>query len=117
MASYSKLIIVGHVGRDPELRMTPNGKPVCNFSVAVNRWAKKGAPEETDWYRCSVWGDSAERAQQYVTKGRVILIEGSLTPRTWQDREGKTNVWQLLDKKPTANGEPESPPPADEARF
>ena len=90
MASVSKIVIIGNVGRDPELRMTPNGKPVCEFSVAVNRVTGKAddRQEQTDWYRVSCWSTLAERAQQMITKGRLVYIEGRFTPRTYTDREG-----------------------------
>jgi single-strand DNA-binding protein len=110
MASFSKIIIVGNVGRDPELRMTPNGKPVCEFSVAVNRVTNSGGErqEQTDWYRVSCWSNLAERAQQMITKGRLVLVEGRFTPRTYVDREGKerlsldisANDFQMLDPRP-----------------
>ena len=92
MASVSKIVIIGNVGRDPELRMTPNGRPVCEFSVAVNRVTGKAEDrqEQTDWYRISCWSTLAERAQQMITKGRLVYVEGRFTPRTYTDREGGT---------------------------
>src|SRR2546426_437062 len=91
MASVSKIVIIGNVGRDPELRMTPNGRPVCEFSVAVNRVTGKAEErqEQTDWYRVSCWSTLAERAQQIVQKGRLVYVEGRFTPRSYTDREGK----------------------------
>ena len=85
MASMSKIQIIGNVGRDPEMRMTPNGKPVCDFSVAVNRVQTGGGErtEQTDWYRVSCWGKQAETAQQYLTKGQSIYVDGRFTPRTY----------------------------------
>ncbi len=70
MASISMIQIIGNVGRDAELRMTPNGRAVCEFSVAVNRvqGSGEGRKEETDWFRVSCWGKQAEIAQQYVRK-------------------------------------------------
>jgi len=110
MASFSKIIIVGNVGRDPELKMTPNGRPVCEFSVAVNRVSGRAEErvEQTDWYRVSCWSNLAERAQQMITKGRLVLVEGRFTPRTYTDREGKerysldisANDFQMLDPRP-----------------
>ena len=66
MASMAKIQIIGNVGRDPEMRMTPQGRPVCDFSVAVNRVSNAGGErqEQTDWYRVSCWGKQAETAQQ-----------------------------------------------------
>lgn len=110
MASFSKIIIVGNVGRDPELKMTPQGRPVCEFSVAVNRVSGRGEErvEQTDWYRVSCWSGLAERAQQMITKGRLVLIDGRFTPRSYTDREGKdrysldisANDFQMLDPRP-----------------
>lgn len=91
MASMSKIMIIGNVGRDAELRMTPNGKAVCEFSVAVNRVMGGGSgerKEETDWYRVSCWARQAEIAQQYVRKGTSIFVEGRFQPRTYVDKTG-----------------------------
>lgn len=96
---YQKLIIVGNLGRDPELRYTPSGQAVCSFPVATNRrWTgSDGQPqEETVWFRVSTWGKTAETCNQYLSKGRQIFCEGRLTvdresgePRVWQDQNGK----------------------------
>jgi single-strand DNA-binding protein len=109
VASVSKIVIIGNVGRDPELRMTPNGRPVCEFSVAVNRVTGKAEDrqEQTDWYRVSCWSNLAERAQQIVQKGRLVYVEGRFTPRSYTDREGKerfsfdisANDFQMLDPR------------------
>ena len=114
MASFSKIIIVGNVGRDPELKMTPNGRPVCEFSVAVNRVSGRAEErvEQTDWYRVSCWSGLAERAQQMITKGRLVLVDGRFTPRTYTDREGKerysldisANDFQMLDPRRDREG-------------
>lgn len=82
--SYAKLVIVGNLGRDPELRYLPSGQAVTNLSVATNRrWTDQatGQPqEEVCWFRVSVWGKQAEAANQYLSKGRQVLIEGRLRP-------------------------------------
>ncbi len=95
---YQKLTIVGNLGRDPELRYTPSGQAVCNFSVATSRrWSdNQGNPqEETVWFRVSTWGKLAETCNQYLSKGRQVLVEGRLTvdkdsggPRVWQAQDG-----------------------------
>ena len=95
---YQKLIIVGNLGRDPEMRYTPDGTPVTNFSVATNRrWtnADGSQGEETVWFRVTVWRRMAEVCNEYLEKGRQVLVEGRLQvdsetggPRIWTDRNG-----------------------------
>lgn len=94
MASLSKIQIIGNVGRDPELRMTPNGRPVCEFSVAVNRVSTSGGErkEDTDWYRISCWGKQAETAQQVVQKGQQIFVDGRFTPREYTSKDGSQRI-------------------------
>ena len=78
---YQKVIIMGNLGRDPEMRYTPSGTPVTNFSVATNRrWTTQdGSPgEETTWFRISAWGKLGEVCNQYLSKGRQVYIQGSL---------------------------------------
>ncbi|MCB0213318.1 MAG: single-stranded DNA-binding protein [Anaerolineae bacterium] len=96
---YQKLVIVGHLGTDPDLRYTSSGQSVCSFSVATNRrWSGSDGQvqEETVWFRVSVWGRQAETCNQYLAKGRQVLCEGRLTidresggPRVWQAQDGK----------------------------
>ena len=92
MASFNKIIIVGHLGRDPELRYTPSGTPVCDFSVATSERRGKrdgGEGEEiTTWFRVSMWGRQAEVANQYLQKGKQVYIEGRVSQREWTDRDG-----------------------------
>ncbi len=96
---YQKIIIVGNLGRDPEMRYMPDGTAVTSFSVATNRrWTDRstGQPvDETTWFRISVWGRQAETANQYLSKGRRVLVEGMLTPdrntggpRLWTGQDG-----------------------------
>jgi len=75
---YQKIIIAGNLGRDPEMRYTPDGKAVTSFSVATSRRYKD--KNETTWFRCTVWGTQAETASQYLHQGSKVLIEGRLTP-------------------------------------
>lgn len=89
--SFNKIIICGHLGRDPELRHTPQGTPVCKFTVATSERRKgaDGQPEETTtWFRVSVWGRQAELAQDFLAKGRLVYIEGRLRLEEYTDREG-----------------------------
>lgn len=88
---YQHLVIVGNVGRDPELRYTPSGDPVTNFSVAVNRrWTNRDgqAQEKTTWFRVSVFGRQAELVNQYVTKGRLVLVEGEIDASAYMAQDG-----------------------------
>lgn len=87
----NKVMIIGYLGRDPELRFTPTGKSVSSFSVACNRsWkAKDGERKtETDWFNVVAWGDLAEFAKQYLSKGSMVYIEGRLQIRDWTDSNG-----------------------------
>jgi single-strand DNA-binding protein len=90
--SFNKIILVGNLGRDPELRYTPQGTPVCSFTVATNEKRKDRAGEMQDvttWFRVTLWGRQAETASQYLTKGRPIYVEGRLRLEEWTDRDGK----------------------------
>jgi single-strand DNA-binding protein len=90
--SFNKVIVVGNLGRDPELRYTPQGTAVCSFSVATSekRRDKAGEFQEvTTWFRVTTWGKQAETASKYLTKGRPVYIEGRLRIEEWTDRDGK----------------------------
>ena len=93
MASFSKAMIIGNLGRDPEMRYTPNGRPVTEFSVAVNQSTKNQQTgewvEETDWFRVSVWGDRAERAAENLHKGNRVFVEGRFKTREFEGRDGQ----------------------------
>lgn len=91
MASVNKVMLVGHLGRDPELRYTPSGAAVANFTLATNEaWTDKSGEkqERTEWHRIVVWGKQAEIAGEYLTKGKQVFVEGSLQTREWNDRDG-----------------------------
>jgi len=95
MASFNKIFIIGYLGRDPELRYTPQGTPVCDFSVATTerRKDKSGeAQEVTTWFRVSLFGRQAEVASQYLAKGRQVYVEGQLSQRDWTDKEGNART-------------------------
>lgn len=90
--SFNKVTVVGNLGRDPELRYTPQGTPVCSFTMATNEKRKDKAGEMQDvttWFRITLWGRQAEAASQYLTKGRPVYIEGRLRLEEWTDRDGK----------------------------
>ena len=86
-----KVILVGNLGRDPELRFTKDGRPVASFSIATtDRWRdQQGSQQErTEWHRIVVWGKQGENCAQYLQKGRSVYIDGRLQTREWEDRDG-----------------------------
>jgi single-strand DNA-binding protein len=90
--SFNKIILVGNLGRDPELRYTPQGTPVCSFTMATNERRKDKSGEmqdSTTWFRVTLWGRQAETASQYLSKGRPVYVEGRLRIEEWTDRDGK----------------------------
>jgi len=90
MASVNKVILIGNLGRDPELRCTPQGKPVATLSIATTeRWTNKSGEkqERTEWHRVVLWGRQAEVANQYLKKGSPCYIEGRITTRSWEDKD------------------------------
>jgi len=92
MASVNKVILVGNLGRDPELRYTTSGTAVANFTMATtDRWTDPSGEkkERTEWHRIVVWGKQAEICGEYLRKGRQVYVEGSLQTREWTDREGQ----------------------------
>ena len=94
---YHKIIIVGNLGRDPEMRFTPNGQPVTSFSVASNRrytGADGQMVNETIWFRVTVWGKQAESCNQYLRQGSRVLVEGTLIPDT---STGSPRIFQRRD--------------------
>jgi single-strand DNA-binding protein len=93
--SFNKITIVGYLGRDPELRYTPQGTAVCKLSVATTERRKNaaGEPEEhTTWFRVTVWGRQAELANEYLSKGRQVYIEGRLRLEEYTDRDGNPRI-------------------------
>jgi single-strand DNA-binding protein len=91
-----KAMIIGNLGADPEMRYTPNGRPVTQFNVAVNQSTKNQQTgewvEETDWFRVSVWGDRAERAAENLRKGNRVFVEGRFKTREFEGRDGQTRT-------------------------
>jgi single-strand DNA-binding protein len=88
----NKVIIIGHVGRDPEMRYTPSGRPVTSFSVAVGRtWTSSEGErhEETEWFNVVAWGTLAEICKTHLAKGHQVYVEGRLQTRSWEDDSGK----------------------------
>ena len=92
MASVNKVIVLGNLGKDPELRHLPNGDAVCNFSLATTEsWKDKDGnkQDKTEWHNVVIFRKLAEIAGEYLKKGRPVYIEGRLQTRKWQDKEGK----------------------------
>ena len=125
MASVNKVILLGNLGRDPEVRFTQGGTPVANFTMATtDRWSDPSGEkkEKTGWHRIVVWGKQAEIAGEYLRKGRPVFVEGSLQTREWTDREGnkryttevRAQRLQLLGR-PDDRGAAGSAPSAEEA--
>jgi single-strand DNA-binding protein len=92
MASLNRVLIMGNLGRDPELRYTQNQMAVCSLTVATTdyRTGQDGQRQElTEWHRIVVWGKQAENCSKYLAKGRSVMVEGRLTTRSWEDKQGQ----------------------------
>jgi len=88
---YQNTIVIGHLGRDPEMRYTPSGVPVCSFSVATTRkWtdAAGAAQEKTTWFRVSAWRKLAETCSQYLHKGQLVMVEGEIDASAYTPKDG-----------------------------
>ena len=94
--AFAKLMIIGNLGRDPEMRYTPNGRPVTEFSVAVGHSKPDGSggwvDEGTDWFRVTVWGDRAERTAEQFRKGNKVFVEGRFRTREYEAKDGQKRV-------------------------
>ncbi len=91
----NKVMIIGHLGKDPEMRYTPSGRPVTTYTVAVSRsWNSADGERhtETEWFNIVAWGNLAEICKQYLTKGQQVYIEGRLQTRRWDDKEGQKHT-------------------------
>lgn len=120
MASFNSIIVVGHLGMDPDLRVTPTGKSVCTFNVAENIKTKKKNPrtggfdevEETQWFRVTLWDSTAELAAKYLAKGKLVYVSGRLVVEKWTDNSGiehstlvvKAKEIQFIDNSERRNG-------------
>jgi single-strand DNA-binding protein len=101
--SSNKITIVGYLGRDPELRYTPQGTAVCNMSIATTekrRDASGETEEHTIWFRVTAWGRQAELAAEYLAKGRQVYVEGRLRREEYTDREGVLSIDHISRKRP-----------------
>ncbi|TKJ28554.1 single-stranded DNA-binding protein [bacterium (candidate division B38) B3_B38] len=89
--SVNKVILLGRLGKDPELKYIPSGAPVANFSIATDEvWIDRNSEKQkrTEWHRIVAWGKLAEFCGEYLSKGRLLYVEGRLRSRTWEDRNG-----------------------------
>ena len=129
MASVNKIIIIGNLGSEPEMRFTPNGNPVTSFRVATN-WryttAQGERKEETQWFTVVTWNRLAEQCNQFLTKGRLVYAEGRLRTRSWDGQDGQkhflneiiANKVTFLDKQavaPLPEEKAEAPLPEEKA--
>jgi single-strand DNA-binding protein len=122
MASVNKVILIGNLGRDPELRYTQSGQAVTNFTIATSeRFTDRSGDqqERTEWHRIVVWGKTAENCAQYLAKGRSVYVEGRLQTREWEDKEGnKRQTTEISAQRvqflggPRSGGAPAGGPPA-----
>ena len=124
MAGVNKAILVGNLGRDPELRYTASGQAVANFTLATTeKWTNKNGEREerTEWHRIVVWGKQAEHCAQYLSKGRSVYVEGRIQTREWEDKEGQkrktteisAQTVTFLGGRRDADGGTGAPPPSD----
>jgi single-strand DNA-binding protein len=120
----NKVMIIGNLGRDPEMRFTPSGKPVTTFSVATNRtWNSSDGEKhsETEWFNVVAWGNLAEICKQVLTKSQQVYIEGRLQSRKWEDPDGNkhtsveivANEMLLLGERKESGWAPEDHPESD----
>lgn len=109
----NKIFLIGRLGKDPELQVTPDGTPVTKFSLAVNRYSRSSSgerKEETDWFNISAWRQLAETCEKYLHKGSKVYVEGRISQRKYTDRDGiqRTSIdvtiteMEMLDPKPTS---------------
>ena len=119
MASLAKVMLIGNLGSDPEMRFTPSGTAVTSFSIATNRvyTAPDGErKQETEWFRVSAWRKQAESCNQFLSKGKLVYVEGSLRTRTWEDRDGqrRTTLEVNADRVLFLDRQPVAPLPGEE---
>jgi single-strand DNA-binding protein len=115
----NKIMIIGRLGRDPEMRFTPSGRPVTTFNVATNRSWITGDGErhtETEWFNVVAWGNLAEICKQYLVKGQQVYVEGRLQTRRWEDSEGvkHSNVEVVASEMMVLGEKREAPQPVSD---
>ncbi|THB68226.1 MAG: single-stranded DNA-binding protein [Desulfovibrio sp.] len=128
-ASLNKVMLIGRLGRDPELRYTQSGTPVANFSMATDesyRGKDGNMVEQTEWHNIVVWNKQGENCANYLSKGRLVFVEGRLQTRKWQDKQGQdrytteivaSRVQFLEPRGGASTGASDTPPPPGDADF
>jgi single-strand DNA-binding protein len=116
----NKVMVIGHLGRDPEMRYTPSGRPVTTFTMAVSRtWNSSDGERhtETEWFNVVAWGNLAEICKQYLAKGQQAYVEGRLQTRRWDDKEGqkRTSIEIVANEMLMLGDRREAGPGAEEA--
>ena len=115
MSGLNKVMLIGRLGRDPEIRYSSNNTPICNFSLATSERVRKGdsVEEKTEWHRIVVFGNQAENASKFLKKGSLVFVDGKIQSRTYQDKDGNersvfeiiANSLNFLDPKDNMGGE------------
>ncbi|MBO7126257.1 single-stranded DNA-binding protein [bacterium] len=117
MSGLNKVLLIGRLGRDPEIRYSSNNTPICNFSIATSDRIRKGDSfeEKTEWHRIVVFGNQAENASKFLKKGSLIFVDGKIQSRSYQDKDGNertvfeiiANSWNFIDsnKENSSSGE------------
>lgn len=124
----NRVTLMGRLGGDPELKYTPGGTPVANFTVATSKkWTDKDGnkQEKTEWHRVVIWNKLAELANQYLAKGRQVLLEGELQTRSWDDKDGNKRYTteivasnlEFIGGAPQNNNQATDPGPSSDASF
>ena len=117
MSGLNKVMLIGRLGRDPEIRYSSNNTPICNFSLATSERIRKGDnfEEKTEWHRIVVFGNQAENASKFLKKGSLVFVDGKIQSRTYQDKDGNersvfeiiANSLNFLDPKDNMGGQSE----------
>ena len=117
--SLNKILVIGNLGTDPEMRYTPNGNPVTSFRIATNRrytTSQGEQREETEWFRVVAWNRLAEQCNQFLTKGRRVYVEGRLKSDSWVGNDGQTRFTNEINANQIVfldSGSTEGGPPSD----
>ena len=99
MSGLNKVMLIGRLGRDPEIRYSSNNTPICNFSLATSERVRKGETfeEKTEWHRIVVFGNQAENASKFLKKGSLVFVDGKIQSRSYQDKDGnERNVFEII---------------------